>query len=96
MHLFPCVPPGATIAFDGFHARGGFVVSAEMVGGEVAWVEILSRRDLVCRLRNPWPGRSVQVTDTAGRAVRARCEQGRHEYIRFDAVKGGRYRLWVK
>jgi hypothetical protein len=55
------VPPGATIAFRDFQARGGFHVSAEMVNGQVSGVAITARRSIPCRLKNPWPGRRVRV-----------------------------------
>jgi hypothetical protein len=61
IHLFPCVPPGATIAFRDFQARGGFHVSAEMVNGQVSGVAITARRSIPCRVKNPWPGRRVRV-----------------------------------
>jgi len=35
-------------------ARGGFLVSAAIKGGEVGEIEIVSRRGETCRLRNPW------------------------------------------
>jgi hypothetical protein len=61
IHLFPCVPPDATVAFRDFQARGGFLVSAGMANGQIGVVEITARRSIPCRLKNPWPGDQVCV-----------------------------------
>ena len=46
------------------HAAGGFVVSAEIAEGKVAWVGIQSRRGGTCRVANPW--RRAWVCDKQG------------------------------
>jgi len=77
IHLFPCVPTDATIGFREFQARGGFLVSAEMTGGQVRFVEITARRSTTCRLKNPWPGCRVAVRRVGGRGdvtVRSDCQ----------------------
>lgn len=61
IHLFPCVPRGTTIGFRRFQARNGFLVSAEMRDGVVSYVLIESRRDVPCKLANPWPDSSVTL-----------------------------------
>lgn len=65
IHLFPCVPPGCTVAFRRFQARGGFLVSAEMRNGKVTCVCIEARRSVPCRLINPWPGATPLVTESS-------------------------------
>lgn len=62
IHLFPCVPDGATLAFKRMQARGGFLVSAELADGEIAYVLIESRRNVNCRIWNPWPDWTVVLT----------------------------------
>jgi len=59
IHLFPCVPENSTVGFRRFQARGGFLVTAERIGGETTTVQIESRRNIRCRLVNPWPGSEV-------------------------------------
>jgi hypothetical protein len=66
IHFFPCVPPGATVAFRNFQARGGFLVSAEMIGGKPVNVRIRSRRNVVCRFRSPWADATPLVKSEAG------------------------------
>lgn len=41
--------------------RGGFLVSSSMQEGKIEFVEILSQKGAVCRLRNPWPATEVSV-----------------------------------
>jgi len=66
MFFFPCVPGGFDVAFRDFQARGGFRVSAEYRGGTVTHVEITARRDGICSLMNPWPGRPLYVLEQPG------------------------------
>lgn len=61
LHLFPCMPRGINAAFKDFQARGGFLVSAEYSQDEITYILIHSRRDAVCRFKNPWPGCGVRV-----------------------------------
>jgi hypothetical protein len=41
--------------------RGGFLVSSSMQEGKIEFVEILSQKGAICRLRNPWPSTEVTV-----------------------------------
>ena len=92
VHLFPCVPPGATVAFRRFQARGGFLVGAEMRAGEVTYVCIEARRSAPCRVMNPWCGRAVQVVESSsGRLVFHRVEPGPGECLVFAARRGVGY-----
>ncbi len=63
LRVFPVWPrrslPDAR--FFGLRARGGFVVSAELVGGEVARVRIDCPAGGALRLKNPWPGSAMAV-----------------------------------
>ncbi|MCL1866530.1 MAG: hypothetical protein FWF82_03895, partial [Oscillospiraceae bacterium] len=52
IEVFPAVPKlWKNAAFSGLCARGGFVVSAEMSGGSVSKVEILSKIGGLCRVK---------------------------------------------
>ncbi len=42
-------------------ARGAFVVSSSMEKGHIEFVQIQSQVGGECRLRNPWPGKSVML-----------------------------------
>ncbi len=90
IHLFPCVPAWATIAFRRFQARGGFLVSAAKGPTGVTFVELEARRDLPCRLMNPWPGSAVTVRE-GGRKVDFTLDKGNGECLSFRAQAGRRY-----
>lgn len=64
IRIFPVWPrkkhPNA--AFHGFWAAGAFRVSAELKGGKVDKVEILSTKGENLRLENPWQGSGVRIS----------------------------------
>lgn len=94
LHFFPCVPPGATVAFRGFQARGGFLVSAEMVDGRTTFIEITARRSVTCRMKNPWPGNAVLIVETeTGNVVLPEVETQDGELLAFDALNDRSYRV---
>ena len=86
IHLFPVVPDGATVAFRGMQARGGFEVSAECVAGRATYVRVEARRSVTCRVMNPWPGSGAGVREEAtGRLVAHDLDAGNGECIVFSA-----------
>jgi hypothetical protein len=92
LHLFPCVPDGATLAFRDFQARGGFLVSAECAGGQTTFLRIQARRTLPCPLMNPWPGRAVRIRDEeTGAPAPHRTDTTRGECLVFAAQSGHSY-----
>jgi hypothetical protein len=94
IHLFPAIPPKTTVAFRGLQARGGFEVSAECLEGKVTYVRLRARRDTVCRLINPWPGKEVSVREeTTSQAIPHRTEHAPGDCLRFEARSGGVYIL---
>jgi len=94
IHLFPCVPSGATIGFREFQARGGFLVSAEMLGGQITSAEITARRSMTCRLKNPWSGCLVAVRRVDGTGeVTVQADSSRADDLTFAAQAGAVYRL---
>jgi hypothetical protein len=94
IHLFPCVPAWSTVAFRGFQARGGFLVSAEMQKGEVAWARITARRNTICTIKTPWPHRGTVIRDLdSGEAITPLAEDGDNDSVRFKAIKGVEYEL---
>ncbi len=94
MHLFPCVPDWAAIAFRRFQARGGFAVSAVKKPDGVSFVQIEARRDNTCRVMNPWPGRPVEVCEEpGGRVVAAIVDRANGECVVFTVRRGCSYEL---
>jgi hypothetical protein len=94
IHLFPCVPPDATVAFRNFRARGGFLISAEMRDGHVTFVRITAQRSMTCRILNPWPGNEVTVLDHEDdAAVACRTTDDHGQCLQFEAVSGKTYQV---
>jgi len=94
IHLFPAVEPGTEVAFRNFQARGAFLVSAAKNAHEVYFLEVRARRDGVCRIMNPWPGRAIVVRE-AGKTetVASMVDQSNGECLEFAAVAGKTYSI---
>jgi hypothetical protein len=90
MHLFPALQPGTVVAFHKFQARGAFLVSACKDATQVTYLEIEARRDLPCKVMNPWPGQKVTVTD-GGKSVPVTIDKSNGECLVFAAVAGHKY-----
>ena len=68
--LFPVWPTNRNASFHQIRARGAFLVSAELNGGDIAGCEIISEKGNICRISNPWDGSDTMVVKTAaGQAV---------------------------
>jgi hypothetical protein len=94
MHLFPAVAPGTEVAFRNFQARGAFLVSAARNASEVYFLEVQPRRDGVCRIMNPWPGRTVVVREAGkGEPVPVKVDTSNGECLEFAAVGGKTYSI---
>lgn len=61
VRLFPCWPETMDARFGSLRAVGAFLVSAELKGGVVSGVTILSETGGDVTILNPWPGRDVRV-----------------------------------
>jgi len=94
INLFPAIEPGTAVAFRNFQARGGFLVSAAKNTQDVYFLEVRARRDSVCRIRNPWPGRAIVVRE-AGKTetVASMVDQSNGECLEFVAVAGKTYSI---
>jgi uncharacterized protein (TIGR02145 family) len=55
--------PEPAAKFKRLRAQGAFLVSSELVNGEVSYIEIHSEKGLPCSFLNPWPGYSVVIED---------------------------------
>lgn len=94
IHLFPSVPASATIAFRDFQARGGFLVSAEMISGKPTFVEVSARRSIPCQLMNPWPGQETLVRDKGtGKLVEVKRDRSNGDCLVFGAKAGTTYEI---
>ncbi|MCX6996879.1 MAG: hypothetical protein NTV49_07300 [Kiritimatiellaeota bacterium] len=78
IRFFPCWPKDQDARFGTLRAVGAFLVSAELKGGVVTGVKIVSEKGRPCIVQNPWPGKTVRVTRN-GRAK--------------ETVAGGRWSL---
>jgi hypothetical protein len=92
IHLFPVISPSADVSFRNFQARGGFLVSACRNAGGVYFVEVQARRDNLCQLMNPWPGRQV-VLHEVGKAepLPFQLDKSNNECLVFSALTGQSY-----
>ncbi|MBI2298260.1 MAG: hypothetical protein HYU66_04790 [Armatimonadetes bacterium] len=71
-------------------ARGGFLVTAAVRGGEVEFVELHSRLGGTCRLRSPW--RTPCVVTQSGRAP----QELAGDVLSFGTRRGGQYLVLPK
>lgn len=60
LRLFPAWPPEWEARYT-LRARGGFSVTASIRKGTISEVKLISHAGSVCKLRNPFPGREVQL-----------------------------------
>ncbi|MFC1761451.1 glycoside hydrolase family 95-like protein [Planctomycetota bacterium] len=95
IHLFPCVPDSATVAFKDFQASEGFLVSAECWKGRVTYFNIKSRRDVECRIANTWLNdKKSQVTvirESDNIPIKVDVDNEYNDGIVFQAQKGESY-----
>ena len=66
IEMFPSWPGQLDASFESFRAEGAFLVSAALSGGEISDVSIISEKGATCRLRNPWPQRSLTILSSDG------------------------------
>ena len=92
LHLFPCVPADATVAFRDFQARGGFRVTAAREHGETTYVQITARRTVPCQLLHPWPGQPAHIYD-GNREVDFHRDSTNGEGLVFEAEAGHTYTI---
>jgi hypothetical protein len=92
IHLYPVTADSNIVAFRNFQARGGFLVSACRNAGGTYYVEIEARRNLPCRLMNPWPGNRVAMREV-GRAspIPVHVDTSNGECLIFSVRAGRRY-----
>ncbi|MFH1740178.1 MAG: hypothetical protein ABIH23_14310, partial [bacterium] len=92
IYLFPAIPPDATVAFRDMQTRGGSEVSSECVNGKTTFVQLRARRDIRCRLMNPWPGEPVVVLEESTKeSIPHEMDNSNGECVTFSAEQGHLY-----
>jgi hypothetical protein len=95
IHLFPALPKNIDqVAFKNFQARGGFLISAVYNGSVVSYLKITSRRNVQCKLMNPWAGKKVGIVDLkSGKSIDFKLDNVNGECITFSAEQGKNYQV---
>lgn len=89
--VFPAIPDRwKTARFEDLRAEGAFLVSAQWSENQVSAVRVHSEAGRECRLRSPWPGSEVRVTDNSGRVLAVRLDG---ETIVFETERGATYHV---
>ena len=70
LRVFPDWPKDRDARFGQLRAYGAFLISSEIVKGEVKSLLIESEKGRVCTLQNPWPGRRLALARDGGNAER--------------------------
>jgi hypothetical protein len=97
IHVFPVVAPNAELAFHNFQARGGFLVSAARNAAGTYYLEIQARRDVPCKLMNPWPGKPVTVREVGKtEPVPVQIDRSNGECLLFAAIANPKYQVQPK
>jgi hypothetical protein len=88
IRLFPNWPKDKDAGFDKLRAHGAFLVSAELQGGTIQNVHLVSERGQPCTLRNPWPGKKVRLTRNGKPA-----EVLEGDLLKFNTAGGEKFEL---
>ncbi len=67
IRVFPVWPKDKNARFCTLRTYGAFLVSSELIDGEVQYLEIISEKGKDCIVENPWPGMSVLVSSNMNR-----------------------------
>ncbi|HPA45382.1 MAG TPA: hypothetical protein PLG59_04665 [bacterium] len=91
IRVFPAVPNDFEGGFENLGAQGGFIISSERTPSGVRFVQIESLAENDCAVANPWPAKSVRVTDeTDNRSSLLNEDKG---VLHFQSAKNHVYRL---
>jgi hypothetical protein len=71
VRVFPAWPTTEDAHFKRLRAKGAFLVSSEMVGGQVTHVDVTSEKGEKLQLVDPWTSGTPQVSllDASGNAM---------------------------
>ena len=80
--------PEPDAKFKRLRTHGAFLVSSELVDGEVSYVEIYSEKGLPCSFLNPWSGYAVIIENSHKKQVEFSSQSGK---ISFSTKPGETY-----
>ena len=87
LRLFPVWPREMDARFGRIRAVGAFLVSAELKGGVVGPVKIVSEQGRNCTVVNPWPGRRVVLHRDGRQAETAEGERFTFKTARGETIE---------
>lgn len=90
IRVFPAWPLQWDAAFT-LLARGGFLVSSSVTKGEIAFIELRAQAGGTCSVRNPWPGKAVDVYINGKRTFTRQ-----QDLLQFHTKKGDQLLLLPK
>jgi alpha-L-fucosidase 2 len=91
LRIFPAFDINKSGRFT-LHAEGGFIVSSEIISGEVQWISIRSLFGNPCRIKLPWSGAIVQSNQKKGSTLHvdiAEIKTKAGEVLTITPVKAG-------
>ncbi|HXP61989.1 MAG TPA: hypothetical protein VN829_15950, partial [Dongiaceae bacterium] len=75
----------------------GFLVSAARNAAGTYYLEIQARRDVPCKLMNPWPGKPVTVREVGKtEPVPVQIDRSNGECLLFAAIANHKYQVQPK
>ncbi|GAA3216040.1 hypothetical protein GCM10010532_043260 [Dactylosporangium siamense] len=91
IRVFPVWPTSRNAQFVNLREKGAFLVSSQLSGGQVTYVDITSQAGRPVALLNPWgSGRTVTVTRVGGGTVAHTTPNGT---ITFPTQSGATYQI---
>lgn len=93
IRLFPVWPVGRNARFENLRAVGAFLVSSELIEGEIAYADIKSEKGRVCKVVNPWKGKSIGVIEMDHDLQHEIPFSDNEQMISFQTVAGKTYKL---
>lgn len=91
LRVFPDWPSEKDASFVRLRAKGAFVVSSELAGGQVAYIKIVSEKGGPLTVQSPWNVRRIQCEGCVARNLQV--NDGR---VVINTTRGGRYRIVVR
>lgn len=93
IRVFPVWPVKKDAMFKRLRAKGAFLVSSELKGGKVTYVEITSEKGGMVKLVNPWVGTKIGIEEAGKGMIEPKIEG---EFITFKTNPGATYRIVAK
>ncbi|WP_327000288.1 hypothetical protein OHA72_34825 [Dactylosporangium sp. NBC_01737] len=90
IRVFPVWPTSRNAQFVNLREKGAFLVSSQLTGGQVTYVDIASQAGRPVALLNPWGNRAVTVTRVGAGTVAHTTPNGT---ISFPTQAGATYQI---